>query len=82
MSQYPNEKSAGFVDIQPSSQSPPNLFINDPLFLSKLDSITNYELRRANVLLQVLTDGLYPNTYVISDRDQVMIVACCFVMRN
>jgi len=45
------------------------------LFLAKLDHIRNYEIRQGNVLLEVVTMGIWPNTYIISDRDYSVNVA-------
>ena len=59
--------------------------IFDPLFLAKLNVIKNYEVRQGNVLLEAVTAGIWPNTYIIGDRDRPVMVregcVVCDVMR-
>lgn len=62
---------ADFINQQPQA---PKLFIDDPLFLAKLDNIQNYEVRQGNVILEAATAQIWPNTYIISDRDRQMPV--------
>lgn len=68
---------APIVSAPPSYQyagAPPALFVNDPLFVAKMQNITNYEVRQTAALLRTATANIWPNHYIISDRNYMVPV--------
>lgn len=59
-----------------SAQPVPQNFWDQRL-IAKLGVIKNMEVRQGNVLLEGLTLGVWPNTYIIGDRDLPVPVGGC-----
>lgn len=53
---------------------PPQLYVQDPLFVAKMENIVNYEFTQSNPVLRAATSNIWPNHYILSDRDIIVPV--------
>ncbi len=44
---------------------PPQLYVQDPLFVAKMENIVHYEFKQSNPVLRAATSNIWPNHYIL-----------------